>query len=135
VSGLVGSCFALGWLSVASDGAESLRVAPTYTTGGGGVVLEHRYGVVLLSTLITGDAVPELGRDATPVSVRFQASAHSPVDDLLVVGRTADGGKRQVSIGVRRAPTFRGSEEASARLLASYVKVVACRGSLPHPAL
>lgn len=107
-----------------SDGAEPLRVAPAYATGGGGVVLEHRYGAVLLSTLITGDAVPELGRDVTPVSVLFQASAFSAVDDLVVVGRTADGGLRRVSIGLRRAPALTRSEEASAHLLASYVKVV-----------
>jgi TPR repeat protein len=87
-------------------------------------VLEHRYGAVLLGCLLTGDPLPELGDDATPVSVQFQASVVSPVDDLLVVGRTPDGGERRVSIGVRRAPTLTGSDEASAQLLASYLRIV-----------
>src|SRR2546427_12777184 len=95
-----------------------------YATGGGGTVLEHRYGAVLLGTLLTGDPVPELGADATPISLRFQASAFSPVDDLLVVGRTPDGEERRLSVGVRRSPTFVTSERASADLLSSYLRVV-----------
>lgn len=87
-------------------------------------MLEHRYGAVLLTCLLTSDPVPELGDDATPVSVQFQASVVSPVDDLLVVGRTPDGGERRVSIGVRRAPTLTGSDEASAQLLATYLRIV-----------
>lgn len=99
--------------------------ASPYATGGGGTVLEHRYGAVLLACLLTGDPVTELGDDATPVAVRFQASAVSPVDDLLVTGLTPDGGERKVSIGVRRAPGLVPSDDASARLLASYLEVVA----------
>jgi len=56
--------------------------------------------------------------------VRFQASAESPVDDLLVVGHTLDGRKRRVSIGVRRAPLFGKGDRKSVRLLAGYVRVV-----------
>jgi TPR repeat protein len=106
----------------AADGAP-MDAAP-YATGGGGTVLEHRYGAVLLACLLTGDPVTELGDDATPVSVRFQASAVSPVDDLLVVGRTPDGGERRVSIGVRRAPALVASDDASARLFTSYLRIV-----------
>src|SRR5690242_5914947 len=109
---------------MAAAGGETRAAAPPYATGGGGTVLEHQYGAVLLACLLTGDPVPELGDDATPVSVRFQASAVSPVDDLLVVGRTPDGGERRVSIGVRRAPALTGSDEASAQLLATYLRIV-----------
>ncbi len=104
---------------------ETPTGASPYATGGGGTVLEHRYGATLLGNLLTGDPVPELGDDVTPISVRFQASAFSPVDDLLVVGRTPDGGERRLSIGVRRAPLLVSSDEASAQLLQSYVRVVA----------
>jgi TPR repeat protein len=105
----------------AADG-ESQAVAAPYSTGGGGTVLEHRYGAVLLVSLLTSDPLPELGDDVEPVSVRFQASAISAVDDLLVTGRTPDGQLRRVSIGVRRAPRLVKSDEASARLLAQFVR-------------
>src|ERR1022692_421529 len=110
----------------AADYGTGVCGAP-YATGGGGTVLEHRYGAVLLVCLLTGDPVTELGDDATPVSVHFQASAISPVDDLLVAGSTPDGGERRVSIGVRRAPALVASDSASAQLLASYLRIVAGR--------
>jgi hypothetical protein len=102
----------------------ALGVAAPYATGGGGIVLEHRYGAVLLASLLTGDPLPELGDDAAVQSVRFQASAVSPVDDLVVVGRTPDGGERQVSIGVRRRPALARSDPASVHLLEPYLRVV-----------
>jgi len=96
------------------------------------VVLEHQYGATLLASLLTGDPLPELGDDVTPAVVRFQASAVSAVDDLLISGSTPDGGTRQASVGVRRAPKLIKSEATSAdgggktvRLVASYLKVVA----------
>jgi hypothetical protein len=98
--------------------------ASPYATGGGGTVLEHRYGAVLLAHLLTGDPLPMMGDAVIPVSVRFQASAFSPVDDLLVMGRTPDGGQRRLSIGVRRAPALAGSDEASVHLLGSYLQVL-----------
>jgi hypothetical protein len=103
-----------------------------YSAGGGGVVLEHQYGATLLAALLTGDPLPELGDDVTPMMVRFQASAVSAVDDPLISGRTPDGGVRQVSVGVRRVPKLVKSEAKSAqgqgksvRLIASYLKVIA----------
>src|SRR5215471_4984455 len=104
-------------------GEARMEAAP-YATGGGGTVLEHRYGAVLLACLLTGAPVTELGDDATPTSVHFQASAVSPVDDLLVTGRTPDSGERRVSIGVRRAPKLTASDDKSALLLTSYLRVV-----------
>jgi hypothetical protein len=79
---------------------------------------------VLLANLLVGDAVPGLGDDAAPKSVTFQASAFSPVDDLLVIGQTPDCGERRISIGVRRSPSLVPSDNASIHLLASYLRVV-----------
>ncbi|MFJ5309938.1 hypothetical protein [Streptomyces sp. NPDC088350] len=103
---------------------EVERVASPYSTGGGGTVLEHRFGAVLLAHLLLGDPVPALGDDVTPVAVRFQDSRFSAVDDLIVVGDTADGAQRRLSIGVRRAPSFTTSDDSTADLLVSYLRVV-----------
>ena len=80
-------------------------------------MLEHLYGAVLLSSLLIGDPITELGDDATPVSVRFQGRTVSPVDDLVVSGSARDE-ERRVSIGVRRAPDLTTSDKKAARLLA-----------------
>jgi hypothetical protein len=81
----------------------------------------------LLASLLTGDPLPELGDDIVPVEVRFQAAAVSAVDDLLVTGRTQDGGERRVSIGVRRRPLLTSRDAASAHLLGSYLAIVAAQ--------
>lgn len=99
-------------------------VASPYATAGGGVVLEHRYGASLLVSLLTGSPLAELGDEVTPTEIWFQAGAYSPVDDLMIVGPTADGGQRRASIGVRRAPKLRESERGSVQLFASYLRVV-----------
>jgi hypothetical protein len=101
------------------------RPASPYSTGGGGTVLEHRYGAALLAALLTGDPLSELGDKAIPFCVRFQASAESAVDDLLITGRTPDGGERRVSVGVRRVPEFTSKHRKTAALLAGYVRIVA----------
>ncbi|MEU9105756.1 hypothetical protein AB0D54_15530 [Streptomyces xanthophaeus] len=107
---------------VGRDAAE--QVASPYATGGGGTVLEHDFGAVLLAHLLLGDPVPALGDDVTPVSVRFQDSSFSPVDDLIIGGDTANGTQRRLSIGVRRAPAFTTSDESTADLLVSYLRIV-----------
>src|ERR1700733_8994974 len=99
--------------------------ASPYSTGGGGTVLELRYGATLLSALLTGDPLPELGDNVIPISVRFQAGPESAVDDLLIVGRTPNGGVRRVSVGVRRVPEFTSKHHKTAALLAGYVRIVA----------
>jgi hypothetical protein len=106
-----------------AEGDAEFGTAP-YASGGGGTVLEHLYGAILLSSMLVGDPVTELGDDATLVSVRFQGRSLSPVDDLMVSGLARDG-ERRVSIGVRRAPDVTKSNDKTARLLASYVKMVA----------
>jgi hypothetical protein len=114
----------LDTVALGAMSADAKARAAPYSTGGGGVVLEHRYGATLIVALLTGDPLTELGDDAIPVEVRFQASAESPVDDLLVIGLSPDGKERRVSIGVRRAPDLIASDQASVRLLAEYVRVV-----------
>jgi hypothetical protein len=106
-----------------TDGGVELGVSP-YASGGGGIVLEHLYGAVLLSSLLTGDPVTELGDDAALASVLFQGRRVSPVDDLVVSGSARDG-ERRVSIGVRRNPNVTARDKKTARLLSSYVRMVA----------
>jgi hypothetical protein len=89
----------------------------------GGRSRSHRYGATLLVAL-TGDPVEVLGADARPIRVQFQASAFSPVDDLLVTGRTPEGGERRASVGVRHAPHLTTSDKASVPLIATYLRVV-----------
>lgn len=101
-----------------------MRRASPYSTGGGGTVLEHRYGALLLSHLLTGDPLTELGDDVTLHEVAFQASAVSAVDDFVVTGFAPDGSKRTVSIGVRRDPSFVPSDTASVELIGSYLRVL-----------
>ena len=108
-----------------TDGYAELGVSP-YASGGGGTVLEHLYGAILLSSLLVGDPITELGDDVSPVSVRFQGRRLSPVDDLVVSGLARDG-ERRVSIGVRRAPDVTTSDKKTARLLARYVQMAAER--------
>ncbi|MFF6860729.1 tetratricopeptide repeat protein [Streptomyces ardesiacus] len=104
------------------------RRASPYSTGGGGTVLEHRYGALLLSHLLTGDPLSELGDDVTPDEVVFQASAFSAVDDLLLSGRSTGGDRRRVSIGVRRDPSFVPSDRSTVELMGSYLQVMRERG-------
>ncbi|GAA2621060.1 hypothetical protein [Streptomyces tubercidicus] len=112
-----------------SRAQNNARHASPYATGGGGTVLEHRYGALLLSHLLTADPVAELGDDVTPYELVFQASASSAVDDLLLCGHSADGTRRQVSIGVRRDPSFVPSNRATVELMGSYLRVVQEHGA------
>ena len=97
------------------------RGASPYATGAGGTVLEHRYGALLLSHLLTGDPLPELGSDATVTRVAFQARAESEVDDFMVVGRVGDGTERRAFVAVRSAPKIVPSDQRSVDLLATYL--------------
>ena len=98
--------------------------APPYSTGGGGIVLEHRYGALILSHLLTGDPVPELGNDATITCIAFQAETESAVDDLLIEGHGADGEVRRASVAVRRRPKLIPSDQRSIDLVASFLSVL-----------
>jgi hypothetical protein len=97
--------------------------ASAYSTGGGGVILEHAYGGALLAELLLGGPVSGLGSDVTPVRIGFQQSAHSPVDDLTVTGE-GPGGRRTLFIGVRRRPVVGASQKPFVKLTASYLRVI-----------
>lgn len=100
------------------------KPASPNSTGGSGTALEYLYEATVLAALLTGDPLLELGNDAIPLSVRFQAGAVSPVDDLLITGRMPDGRECRVSVGVRRVPEFTSKHLKTAVLLAGYVRIV-----------
>ncbi|MGI5473358.1 hypothetical protein [Streptomyces sp. CA-132043] len=98
--------------------------ASPYSTGGGGVRLEHRYAATLLSAVLTEDPVTELGDNVVPLAVRLQASDVSPVDDVVVEGRTPDGSTRRLSVGVRRDPALTARDDTSVPLVAAFLRIV-----------
>ncbi|MEU6965745.1 hypothetical protein [Streptomyces chrestomyceticus] len=104
--------------------------AGPYSTGGGGTVLEHRYGAVLLSHLLTGTPVPGLGDAVTPVRIRFQARSVSRVDDIVVIGTSPNKTEVAVSIGVRRHPKLVPSQADSVKLIGDFLHVVRARRAL-----
>ncbi|MFJ4674193.1 outer membrane protein assembly factor BamB family protein [Kitasatospora purpeofusca] len=101
-----------------------------YSTGGGGTVLEHLYGAVLLSYLLTETPVPALGDHVTPTDIRFQAKAVDDVDDIHVTGLAPSGARHRLSIGVRRRPKLTAADSDSVRLVSSYLTTVAARWPL-----
>ncbi|MDQ0711383.1 outer membrane protein assembly factor BamB [Streptomyces luteogriseus] len=112
------------------DGSPGPVGAGPYSTGGGGTVLEHRYGAVLLSHLLTGTPVPGLGDAVTPVRIRFQARSISRVDDIVVVGTAPNKAEVAVSIGVRRQPRLVPSEADSVKLIGDFLHVAGARRGL-----
>jgi hypothetical protein len=109
------------------DGSPGLACVSPYSTGGGGTILEHRYGAVLLSHLLTGTPVPGLGDAVTPVRIRFQARPVSRVDDIVVVGAAPNKMEVVLSIGVRRKPKLVPSEAVSVKLISDFLHVARTR--------
>ncbi len=99
--------------------------AAPFASGGSGIVVERLYGAVLLSCLLTGDAVTELGDQMVLESVRFQAGAMTSFGGILVAGRMPDGQQRTVSVSVYRKLAVAEGEPESARLFASYLSAAA----------
>lgn len=95
-----------------------------YSTGGGGVRLEHSYAACLIAGLLAGDALAELGDSISANSIRLQASDKSDVDDILVEGRAAQGDIHRSSIAVRRSPSLTKSDSASVPLFRDFLRVV-----------
>ncbi|MER6475018.1 PQQ-binding-like beta-propeller repeat protein [Streptomyces filamentosus] len=93
-------------------------------------MLEHLYGAVLLSHLLTETPVPALGDHVTPTDVRFQAKAVDDVDDIHVTGLAPGGARHRLSIGVRRRPKLTAADSDSVRLISSYLTTVAARWPL-----
>lgn len=56
----------------------------SYSTGGGGVALEHQYAATLLARMLVGAPCVEVGDRVEVSAVRLQASDISPVDDILL---------------------------------------------------
>lgn len=98
--------------------------ASPYSTGGGGVTLEHSYAACLLAAVLAGDPVPELGDQLKVSCVRLQASDVSPIDDIVIEGHNPDRVLHRVSIGVRRDPRLVRSEESSVPLIRDFLRIV-----------
>ena len=110
------------------DRSGGTGYASAYSTGGGGVVLEHAYGGALLAELLLGGPVTGLGNDVTPVRIGFQQGAHSPVDDLMITGE-GPGGQRTLFIGVRRKPSIGASQKPFVKLMVDYLRVISEHGA------
>jgi len=110
------------------DESRASGYASAYSTGGGGVVLEHAFGGALLAELLLGGPVTGLGSDVTPMRIGFQQSAHSPVDDLMIAGEGL-GGQRTLFIGVRRRPSIGASQKPFVRLTMDYLRVISEHGA------
>ncbi|MEU0966504.1 hypothetical protein ABZ357_14230 [Streptomyces sp. NPDC005917] len=89
-------------------------------------MLEHRYAAVLLTSLLTGDPLEELGDPVlVPVEIKLQASQFSKVDDILITARPRqDGEEFRVAIGVRRDPNVVPSSNAAVALIGTYLREV-----------
>jgi hypothetical protein len=98
--------------------------ASPYSTGGGGVTLEHTYAACLLAAVLAGDPIAELGDQLKVSSVKLQASDVSPIDDIVVEGYDRSRVLSRVSIGVRRDPRLVRSEESSVPLIRDYLRIV-----------
>lgn len=98
--------------------------ASPYSSGGGGVRLEHSYAACLIAGLLAGDALTELGDSLSADSIRLQASDTSEVDDILVEGRDAQGEVHRSSIAVRRSPALARSDSASVPLFRDFLAVI-----------
>lgn len=99
--------------------------ASPYSTGGGGVSLERRYGATLFAAVLTGDPIQGLGDEVRPEHIRFQAlPSESPVDDYEVTGVGRNGERRTLAVGVRRAPTIAKSDEKFVKLVADFVRAL-----------
>ncbi|WP_327034891.1 tetratricopeptide repeat protein [Micromonospora ureilytica] len=99
------------------------RRASTYSTGGGGTVLEHRYGATLLAALLTGEPVDLMESPFTLTKVTFQDRV-CPVDDVVIEGTTTNGDRRRVAIAVRRNPVISDKDIEFLNILAKFVQVV-----------
>ncbi|WP_133251014.1 hypothetical protein [Mycobacterium montefiorense] len=113
------------WLQevVPSASSAPTRSSP-YSTGGGGVRLEHTYAAYLIAGLLAGDALTELGDSLALDSIRLQASDQGDVDDILIEGRDRHDEVYRSSIAVRRSPLLTRSDTASVPLIRDFLAVV-----------
>ncbi len=105
--------------------SNSTRVAPSYSTGGGGVTLGRRVAVRYLAAMLTGAARSEAeGWRVTMVA--FEQGPAGPVDDLHV--RMERDGEEPESlelwIAVRRSPAFVRSDADTEKLIGTFVEAL-----------
>lgn len=65
-------------------GHDVTRGSSPYSTGGGGVILEHEFAAVALASVLLAEPVVGLGNDFTARRVGLQQERYSPVDDVFV---------------------------------------------------
>ena len=112
------------WLEEIMPPPSPTTGSSPYSTGGGGVRLEHTYAACLIASLLAGEAVSELGDSIAADTIRLQASDTSDVDDILLEGRDAQGDLHRCSIAVRRSPSLTKSDSASVPLFVDFLRVV-----------
>lgn len=118
------------WLEEISPADASLSTGSSpYSTGGGGVRLEHAYAACLVAGFLAGEALSELGDAISADTIRLQASDSSEVDDILIEGRDAHGEIHRSSIAVRRDPALTSSDSASVPLVRDFLVIVTDRWS------
>jgi hypothetical protein len=100
-----------------------LRPGNPYQEGGGGEIFEHQLGAFLLTRLLRGIPLAQLGHDFRPEVISFQASASSPLDDFEITGR-ASVDDRVMHVGVRRHPNLVPSREVSVKLVRQFIDTV-----------
>lgn len=98
--------------------------ASPYSTGGGGVRLEHSYAACLIAAFLAGESSSELGDSLSVDVIRLQASDVSEPDDIVIEGRGVNGELHRVSVAVRRSPALTKSDVASIPLIRDFLTVV-----------
>lgn len=113
------------WLEEVMPAATELSTGSSpYSTGGGGIRLEHSYAACLVAGLLAGESMSELGDALSVESIRLQASDVSEADDILIEGRDTHGELHRSSIAVRRNPALTTSDSASVPLIRDFLVVV-----------
>jgi len=113
------------WLEEAMpDTTASSTGSSPYSTGGGGVRLEHSYAACLVAVFLAGESLSELGDGLSADSIQLQASDVSEADDILIEGRDAHGETHRSSIAVRRNPALTTSDNGSVPLIRDFLVIV-----------
>jgi hypothetical protein len=109
--------------TTSQGGSASEGQSSPYSTGGGGTTLEHRYGAVLMSRILSSDPVSVLGDEFTPTKLSFQVPL-TPIDDFVLEGQRSNGAIRRVAIAVRRDPKLVKTNDASVKLFGSFIEFI-----------
>ncbi len=107
-----------------SADTETPTGSSPYSTGGGGVRLEHSYAACLVAGFLADDVLPELGDAISVDSICLQASEFSEPDDIVIEGHDAHDEIYRSSVAVRRNPALTSSDTASVPLIRDFLAVV-----------